>query len=68
MLVQFKTISKIVNKEAGVSFKGTPRKPGSLPTHGAAEKTLVGADHVILSKTITVWGGESIKLHASTYK
>ena len=33
MLVQFKTISKIVNKETGVSFKGTPRKPGSLPTH-----------------------------------
>ena len=24
--------------------------PGSLPTHGAAEKTLVGAGHVILSK------------------
>ena len=27
-----------------------PRKPGSLPTHGAAEKTLVGAGHVILQK------------------
>ena len=26
-----------------------PRKPGSLPTHGAVEKTLVGAGHVINS-------------------
>ena len=27
--------------------------PGSLPAPGAAEKTVVGAGHVILSKTIT---------------
>ena len=27
-----------------------PRNSGSLPTHGAAKKTLVGASHVILSK------------------
>ena len=27
-----------------------PRKPGSLPTHDAAKKTLVGAGHVIFSK------------------
>ena len=35
-----------------------PRKPGSLPTHGAAGKTLVGAGHVILSNIhyLMGWG------------
>ena len=51
-----------------------PRKPGSLPTHGAAEKTLVGAGHVILSKIhyLMGWGKYEIaSFHiqdASTYK
>ena len=33
-----------------------PCKPGSLPTHGAAGKTLVGAGHVTLSKNHNFMG------------
>ena len=36
-----------------------PRKPGSLPTPGAATKTLVQAGHVTLSKIFClVWWGK----------
>ena len=39
-------------------FCGQPRKPGSLPTPGAATKTLVQAGHVTLSKIFCLvgWG------------
>ena len=37
-----------------------PRKPGSLPSHGAAEKTLVEAGHVNSCKNPLFYGVEKV--------
>ena len=57
------SFSPLVNKRKRVTGKGyqaeQPRKPGSLPTLGAATKTLVQAGHVTVSKIFcSVWWGK----------